>query len=280
MRRFINTKVIVILVAAIAITSVSALTVSRGNTGTDVLTSTVRATAEPGDGLVSSLVSKLEGLYGYLYKYDQLAAENEELRTRVAMLEKENREHADVFAENDRLRQLLEMKERGSEYELCSASVISWTASNWGSAFVIDRGADDGIEVGDAVMTELSYAVGRVTSVTAGTATVTTIIDTSSSVGATVHKTGDSAVAQGDFSLMEKGLLKLSFLPEGVQLLAGDTVVSSGRGGVYPKGLVIGTVTDVVTSSSGAGDYAVLKPAAQLDSLMSVHVITGNSAAE
>jgi len=273
-KKLLNAKVIAVAVAAVLIAVLCAVSLSGGMRGSDALSSAIRTASGPGSRLMSSLVGGLEKLYGYLYRYDELEAENARLAARVAELEADYRQFEEIAAENDRLHKLLNMSERGSKYELCSAAVISWGASNWSSSFTISKGSDDGISVGDPVITELSYVVGRVTAVQNSSATVTTILDTSSSIGATIYKTGDAAVAQGDFSLMGDNLLRLSYLPEDVELIAGDAVLSSGKGGVFPSGLLIGEVTDVVPDPVGSGRYAVISPAADFYALTSVHVIT------
>ncbi|MGE4484902.1 MAG: rod shape-determining protein MreC [Oscillospiraceae bacterium] len=274
MRNFFNKKVVIIAVAALLVAIMSAVTLAKASTGTDAISSGINMASAPGKSVMSSLVSSLEKLYGYMYKYDQIVAENDELREKVAQLEEEYREYTEISAENERLRELLNMSERHSEYELVSATLISWSASNWESSFTIGKGTDDGIAIGDPVITELSYVVGKITEVNPSSATVTTILDTSSSVGATIFKTGESAVAQGDFSLMGEGRLRLSYLPEDTKLLADDTIIASGKGGVYPQGLEIGSVADMVTDPSGLGDYAVIEPSANFDSLTNVYVIT------
>ena len=103
--------------------------------------------------------------------------------------------------------------------------------------------------------------------------TVLTVVDTSTSMGAQVFRTKDLGVAVGDFSLMGDGRLRMDYLPADCQLLGGDLVVTSGLGGYYPSGLVIGSVEEVQKDDSGASSYAVLVPEADLDSLTEVAVI-------
>jgi len=73
---------------------------------------------------------------------------------------------------------------------------------------------------------------------------------------------------------MSEGKLKLTYLPEDTVLLNGDVIYTSGVGGVYPKGIRIGTVTKVQTDASGMGNYAIIEPAVDLDKLTQVFVIT------
>ena len=88
-----------------------------------------------------------------------------------------------------------------------------------------------------------------------------------------VFRTEDIGVAEGDFSLMSEGRLKLSYLPAGCTLLNGDLVTTSGLGGYYPSGLVIGTVEEVRLDDSGSTQYAVVAPSADFDALSQVFVV-------
>ena len=115
--------------------------------------------------------------------------------------------------------------------------------------------------------------VGIVSEVSYNWCTVLTVVDTSTSMGAQVFRTKDLGVAVGDFSLMGDGRLRMDYLPADCQLLGGDLVVTSGLGGYYPSGLVIGSVEEVQKDDSGASSYAVLVPEADLDSLTEVAVI-------
>ena len=115
--------------------------------------------------------------------------------------------------------------------------------------------------------------VGVVSAVGYNWCTVLTVIDTDTELGARVFRTQEVAVAEGDLALMGEGKLKLSYLSADAQLLSGDVVTTSGLGGFYPGGLVIGTVESVRTGDDGLAQYAVLAPAARLGELSEVFII-------
>ena len=102
---------------------------------------------------------------------------------------------------------------------------------------------------------------------------ILTLVDTDTSLGAQVFRTGDLGVAQGDFSLMGENRLRLDYLPADCDLLGGDLVVTSGLGGFFPAGLVIGSVEELQMDDSGASSYAILAPAVDFSSLQQVVVI-------
>ena len=93
-------------------------------------------------------------------------------------------------------------------------------------------------------------------------------------LGGIVNRTYSAGVLEGDFTLMGQGKLKLSYLSDSAQLVSGDEVLTSGKGGVYPSGLVVGTVDGVFTDPSGINRYAVVTPTAALADLTEVFIIT------
>lgn len=117
------------------------------------------------------------------------------------------------------------------------------------------------------------YLVGVVSEVGYNWCTVLTLADTDTEIGARVFRTQEVAVAEGDLALMDQGKLKLSYLSEDSQLLTGDYVMTSGLGGYYPSGLVIGTVDSVLTGDDGLAQYAVLSPMVDFDALTEVFII-------
>lgn len=215
----------------------------------------------------------LESLYGNIYRYDSLRAENERLREELAAARAEAREGQEAIQENERLRDLLDLSQRHTDFELESAKVVAFSASNWSSTLTISKGSESGIEVGDCVITEGGSLVGQVMEVGSGWATVRTVIDIDLSAGGYVSNSGATGMITGDFSLMQEGKTKLGFLMEGVSLFTGDTVLTSGKGGAYPAGLVVGTIVEVRTEAGGQQTYGVIEPACNLNNLLQVFII-------
>lgn len=274
MRDFIRKNGIIVVAAAVLVAVIAIASILLGANGSDAAGGAVGALMKPARGLMSSVVSRLETVYGYMYRYDVLRTENGELKARIAELEREYREYEEMAAENERLKTLLGFAEEHESYEMTQAAVLSHSASTWQSAFTIGRGASSGLHKGDCVITETGCVIGRIDSVASTTAVVTTLIDTTSSIGAVVFGTGDTGVLCGDFELMREGRARLSYLPDACTLTPGDTVTTSGAGGVFPRGLVLGTVDSVETSASGTGDWAVVTPSAELDNLGYVYIVT------
>lgn len=278
MRKVLKTAGLVVLAALVL---VLALTVIGRLTGREnIFTRSFQSAAAPVEKLVSSAAVKLEELRAALRDYEALQAENEELKARIAAMEEEVRQSQGANAENDRLRTLLELKRSHTDYKLLDASIISWGSSNWSSTFDLDKGSFSGVEVGDCVITETGFVVGVVTEAGLYSCSVRTLIDPRAAMGATVHSTGLTAVAEGDFSLMAGGELKLTYVFENSVLELGDTVLTSGAGGVYPAGLVIGKITGVASEEGGYGQYGIVTPSAELESLSQVFLILEYGEAE
>ena len=172
-----------------------------------------------------------------------------------------------------RLREALNLRAKHTDYELESSKVVLWSSSNWSSSFTISKGASSGIEYGDPVITEYGALVGQVTELGETWATVSTLIDVDMSVGAFVGDTGTSGMVMGEFALMKNKQAKLTFLADGAQIFVGDEVLTSGQGGAFPQGLVIGTITAVQTEAGGQIEFGLVQPQCNFESLVQVFVI-------
>ena len=274
MKKYFSKKGIVIGAIAVFIAVVAYVSVTLAG-GPGTAGNIMNAITKPVRSVANSVVGAFEQFYGYMYEYDNIALENEKLKARIAELEQGYREYAEVYEENERLRDLLDLSTRNTDFVIDSASIISWSASNWSSAFSISKGSSNSdVAVGDCIITETGCLIGRITNVGDTTSTAITIIDTAFSAGALIEGGSEAAVAKGDFALMRKGLLKLDFLTDTTNLVAGDAIVTSGKGGALPKGLVVGYIEDVILDKTGLREYAEIKPAIDFDSLLNIFVIT------
>ncbi len=278
LKEFLKKRGIPIMAVALVIAVVTALTVYFGSSS--FVNGAVNVVMKPVRICVSAIAQNLEKVYDYMYKYDQLEAENRELKNQIADMQQELLDSTDANEENDRLRELLGLKKKHSDFVFENATVISWGASSWASNFTINKGESSELAVGDCVVTEAGYLVGQITELGSTTATVTTILDSSSNVGALVEKDSSAAVACGDFTLMNQGLMKLKYISDGTDLLAGDLILTSGKGGVFPQGIVIGCVESVGIDETGLSQYATIAPAMELGELTHVYVIKDFDVAE
>jgi rod shape-determining protein MreC len=267
-------KSAITLACVVFIVVIIAIAASGGFGGrAGAVADTAGAVSSPVQRMMTSVVSWLEGVYGYIYKYDALQAENEELKKQIAEAQAQARENAEAVEEVKRLRELLNFSEKHTEFDLDSTKIVGWNPSNWSSTFTISKGSNSGIEVGDCVITESGFLCGQVAELGTSWATVRTVIDVDISIGVLVGEGGNAAMAIGDFSLMQDGCVKLYYLTEGTQLLEGDVIITSGRGGFFPQGLVIGTIKEVRTEAGGQTIYGIIKPSCDFGTMSQVVVI-------
>ena len=204
----------------------------------------------------------------------QLQQENEALKRQVAEMEEAVRQAESDSDENRRLRQLLNLREQRRDLsDLETALITEYSVTNWTSSLTLDKGTAHGVQTGNCVIDATGAMVGVVSRTGTNWSTVLTLLDADTSLGAQVFRTKELGVAKGNFSLMEEGRLRMEYLPADCKLLAGDLVVTSGLGGYYPSGLVIGTVEEVLRDDSGSASYAILLPKADPASLTQVAVI-------
>lgn len=273
MKDFFRHNGILLLVIAVLLALITGLvTFFMGGTAGPI-SNAVNFVATPVRNGVNSFVNWVEGVYDYSFKYDQLMEENEQLKMRIAEMEEEVREAATANRENERLHDLNGLTQKRRDFVKESATVTAWSASNWESSFTIGKGSSLGIAVNNCVVDQYGNFVGVVTEVGANWANVTTVVDTDTDLGGLIGRTDTAAILEGDFTLMGEGKLKLTYIPENSELVAGDQVLTSGKGGVFPSGLVVGTVEEVHTDPSGMSRFAVIAPEADLGDLQQVFVI-------
>ena len=259
---------IVTTACAVVISVLSYLSATSG-----FLQNAVGVLTYPFRSATSAVAAWVEDKQRYYKDYSDLLTENEELRVRVAELERDARQADADRTENALLRDLLDLREQRRDFVFESAAVIDRQSTNWTSTLTLNRGTAHGIEKNDCVVSSEGFLVGVVSSVGYNWCTVLTVIDTDTELGARIFRTQEVAVAEGDLSLMGEGKLKLTYLSADTQLLSGDIIITSGLGGFYPGGLVLGTVDSVRTDDDGLAQYALLTPSAQLDALTEVFVI-------
>ncbi len=272
MKNFLKNNGLWILFAA-AVISVSLALMSYFSTSSAPLVNLVNVAVSPFRSAYTAVATWFNDKQNYYRDVTTLLEENAALRKEIAKLEADLRQAADDSKENEILRDALELRKQRRDLELESAIITERAVTNWTSSLTLNKGTSHGVETGDVVIDGTGSLVGVVRKAGWNWCTVLALVDTDTSLGAQVFRTKDLGLAVGNFSLMEENRLRLEFLPAGCQLLDGDLVQTSGLGGYYPSGLVIGTVEEVLVDESGAASYAILAPSADLDALTEVFVV-------
>ena len=219
------------------------------------------------------LKNKISGNSTFFTDINNLKEENEKLKQKNSELEQSVRELENIKSENETLKEYLDLTEKYGEYKTVPAYIINKDISNYSKTIVINVGSDDGIEENMSVIADQGL-VGHVISVTSDTAKVRTIIDTSSSVSCTLSTTEESIVCKG--TLEEDSKLRAMYIPSDEGIIQGDSVVTSGLGGIYPKGIHVGSIERVVNTQNSTDRYAIVKTAVDFEKLDTVLVITNN----
>lgn len=230
--------------------------------------------ASPFRSAGAAITETVSGWVDYFAEFDALKEENEQLKLEIAEMETAIRQAEKDSEENERLRKLLDLREQRRDLHFESARIVESDSSNWESVLTVNKGTAQDVAVGDCVVTEAGYLVGVVTDAGLNWSTIRTILDSDTSIGATVFRSGQNAVAQGDFALMGQDRLMLNYLGADPDVVAGDLIVTSGLGDYFPSQLVIGTVESVSTGDDGLAQYAVITPSVSLDDLTQVFIVT------
>lgn len=233
----------------------------------------VQAVLTPIRSGVSSIVRQVERYYNYIFGYEALEAENKYLKERIAQIEDNIREVDALERENRRLEELLDLKERNIDYDLCSAYIVSWDSSSWKSSFTIAKGSSDGLAEGMVAVTEYGQVVGVIGEVGPNWASVTTVLDSSLEISASISSSGHTGVVQGAYTTESMGKLRMKYLPIDAVLRNNDQVVTTGSAN-YPKDLVLGYIEDAGIDETGVSKYAILTPAVEFDTLEQVFILT------
>ena len=217
------------------------------------------------------LKNKISGNSTFFTDINKLKEENEELQAKNSELEQSLRELENIKTENEMLKGYMNLTEKYGEYKTIPAYVINKDISNYSKTIIINVGKNDGIQENMTVIADEGL-VGYIVSVTDTTAKVQTIIDTASSVSATMSSTDESIVCKGTLDNTKE--LKAMYIPTDYNIIQGDSIETSGLGGIYPKGIHIGTVKQVEATKNVTDRYAVIETAVDFDKLSTVLVIT------
>ena len=276
MKHYFTTKVWTVLIIALVLAA--GLTVFSQLTGLTVPEMVVQGVLTPVRTGVSRLTDQAEQLYSYMYRYESLAAENEALKQKIAQMENDARLADSVSRENDRLRGLLELPQIYETYELVDGYVIAKDSADWSSTLTINRGTNAGIRKGMCAVTANGEVVGLVTQVGLNYCVVKTVLDSSLGISAVLTSSGYSGMVQGNYVEGEETQLRMNYLPSEAVIRINDQVVTSGST-VYPRDLILGYVIDAGFDESGVAKFALLRPAADIDTLEQVFILTSYNGA-
>jgi len=197
----------------------------------------------PAQGSLYNMTSRIGAFFGRLFSSSDLAKENLALKEQVETLQGQLQKYDELMAENERLKEMMGVKETYPDYDMITAQVIGNTPGGWFREFTINAGTLDGVQEGMVVVTA-NGLLGRVLYASGNHARVMSLIDDKSGVSVLIERTRDTGVVKTN-NTVGAGTLEVLYLPVDADVVPGDKVVTSGLGGIYPKGLVVGTVYQV-----------------------------------
>lgn len=226
----------------------------------------------PVQGVFQGMTRMVESNLAFIREYRLLLEENASLREKLAAAATLEARMLELRQENNRLREMLGFRER-TEYDLIPAEVIARDSSGWFQTIIISRGSYHGVKEDLAVVTS-DGLVGGILSVSRLSSQVLLLTDPRPAVSALVQRSREP----GEVGIVESapgfpGYLKMIKLPREANIQPGDRIISSGLGGVYPQGLVIGYVQEIGEDDDGVLQYALIRPAANFNRLEEVFVV-------
>lgn len=243
---------------------------SNGERNTSFFENVANKLVMPIQNGLTYLKNKINGNDTFFADISNLKQENEKLKKENSELEQSLRELENIKTENETLKEYLDLNKKYGEYKTIPAYVINKDISNYSKTIVINVGSKDGIKENMTVIADKGL-VGHVVSVTDSTSKVQTIIDTSSSVSCLMSTNKDSIVCKG--TLEDNKVLKGMYIPTDANVIQGDSIETSGLGGIYPKGIHLGSVKSVSSTKNAIDRYVEIETAVEFDKIDTVLVI-------
>ena len=238
------------------------------------------------DGLAMSIMAPFQRVFSWagsqlvfvkdtVTELSQLHEQNKLLREEVEILRAQNLTASEYASENQRLRNLLGYKQAAIQFDLVAASVIGRESASWSSVIVINRGTLDGVVNNMAVVTEMGL-VGHVMEAGVSSSKVQLLIDPRSSVGTLIQRPESrvAGIVEGD--IKNPSYPRMVNIPKDSDVQVNDMVVTSGFGGVYPKGLVVGKIIDIHNEEGGLLKYGVIDTSVDFQKLEDVAIIVAS----
>lgn len=211
---------------------------------------------------------------GYFGNVKKLKSENKRLEKEISELKRQVSELTPLVGENEMLYGFLELKKERNDIKFVNACVISRAESGGTSEFTIDKGSIHGIKKDMAVVSEDGSLLGIIAEAGATYSRGKTLTSYDFSVGIKNERTGEPGMISGDFDLSVQGLTRVADLSDGTDCQIGDIIVTSSLSDIYPPGIYVGTVTELVPDSLSYTVNAVVSPSDAVTTGGKVMVIT------
>ena len=217
--------------------------------------------------LLSSTDRRLGTAWDRYVALQKVQEENRQLRREIEFLRGQAADLREMAAANQRLGELLRFQ-AGTPAQTVAARVVGRDATNWYHGVLLDKGERDGIQAEMGVIT-LTGAVGRVVKTSASSSVVLLITDPNNAVTALIQRTRDEGIIEGTF----EGAVRMKYIPLLSTVRVGDPVVTSGLTGRFPKGVPVGTITNIQKDEGELFQTADVQPDVDFTKLEEVLVV-------
>jgi len=274
LKRFWKNAAVRVFAAVLAMLSAGSLLSFALRGKTSPFTSAAGLVASPLQGLCASLAYAVKDFAGYFRSSALLREELDEARAELATLRARLVDYDDAKSKLSTYEKFLELKRENPDFKFAEAGIISLDAAGQFGSFTLGRGSLSGIKALDPVLYG-KYLVGVVSSVGLTTCTVETILNPHVSVYIYETASGEIGTANTTADFSRQGLCAVQQLPRTTAIIPGAIICTSGRGGIYPKDLILGVVTDVIDDDQNVSAIAIVQPAADFSALRDVFVLIG-----
>lgn len=272
MKRFFKSDSFKVLVVTAVVAFLGVMCAAFSHNASTPLTSAASFVFSPLQKLSSAILSQMNEVSASFESSATYKEENERLKEQLADYREQLADYDELKSRCEAYEKFYDIKKSNPDYKFSYGTVISRDSFDAYGSFVINTGSKDGVKVNDPVIYG-SYVVGVVSKVNTSTSVVRTVLDPRVNLGAFESGTREYGYVSGADELFSEGLCRLSGLSSSTSIVSGGTVCTSGSGGVFPNGLIIGEVFSVEADDVSSAYYAKVKPFANFDEISDVFVI-------
>lgn len=272
MRFFFRTRQFKIILAVFLVITIASLTFAIAAHRMSPLSDAAGVITAPFKNAFTAVSNSVKDFFRAYNDGNELMIENSKLQKEINELRKKVADYENTKNQNDFYSKYLGIKEKNPDFTFVPATLISRDKSDKYKGFLINKGSASGVSLYDTVITDAGL-VGYITEVGTTTSKVTTVLSPNISLGALDSRTSDSGVVTGDFELAENGQCKMINLSRSSGVAMGDYVMTSGEG-IFPDGIMIGSITNIGTDPVNSSIYADIKPLVDFSSIKNVMIIT------
>lgn len=271
MKFFKNKLAVTIIVLSVTFLGLIFYSVNKDSKGP--IDSSAGAVLNPVQEFAYTINKKVKGFVDFFLNFSDVKAENKELKKKNYELENKISELSSLEEENERLREVLDFQKQRDEYNYIATNIIGFAGNGVLDGYVIDKGSDSGI-VKNMIVISAKGLVGQVTSVGKNWAIIQNILSQNIGVSVTVESTNENnGILSGYADVDGEHLTQVINLPLNSEIKEGDTILTSGHGFVYPKGIRVGEVVSIEVDKVKVMKKAIVKPFVDFNKLEELFVV-------